>query len=91
MCRSRDRRGFRGAPTLDDAAMPIRVMSWHMCLSCVAPPMSLTLCGAQTPDDAALPIRVMSPPTVKGVGPPLFVGAGGAWNAGVWHLSLIHI
>ena len=47
--------------------------------------MSLTLFGAQTPDDAALPIRVMSPPTVKGAGPPLFVGAGGAWNAGVWH------
>ena len=27
--------GVGGAPTLDDAAMPIRVMSWHMCCTCV--------------------------------------------------------
>ena len=51
------------------------------------PAVLITLAGlvqTRTPDDDALPIRVMSPPSVPGSGASLFVGAGGAWDAGVW-------
>jgi len=51
------------------------------------PAVLITLAGlvqTRTPDDDMLSIRVMSPPSVPSSGASLFVGTGGAWDAGVW-------